>query len=91
MVQVAHQMGGIMSKETISLPAAQGLTLVTLCDMVMGEDAPDRSGQALIRATRKLMNDRDRWKAAYYAKEAYNDCLRWELNHLRRQLKELQP
>ncbi len=77
--------------ETMSLPAAQGLALAALCDMVMGEDAADRSNDALIIATRALIRDRDRWKQASYTKEAYNDCLRGELTKLRRQLKELQP
>lgn len=33
-----------------------GLTLATLCDMVLGEDAMDRSDEALIRAVRELLN-----------------------------------
>ena len=44
-----------------------------------------------VEVSTKLELERDRWKKAYYAKEAYNDCLRAELNKLRRQLKELQP
>lgn len=33
-----------------------GLTLATLCDMVLGEDAADRSDEALIRAVRFLLD-----------------------------------
>lgn len=33
----------------------QGLTLVTLCDMVLGENADDRSDEALVRATRGVL------------------------------------
>lgn len=33
-----------------------GLTLATLCDMVLGEDAMDRSDETLIRAVRELLN-----------------------------------
>ncbi len=34
------------------------LTLITLCDMVLGEDAPDRSDTALIRAVGELLRER---------------------------------
>jgi len=34
--------------------AAAQLTLATLCDIVLGEDATDRSDDALIRAVRAL-------------------------------------
>ena len=34
----------------------QGLTLATLCDMVLGEDATERSDEDLIRAVRELIN-----------------------------------
>ena len=40
----------------IKVAAEQGLHLATLCDMVLGEDAPDRSDDALIRAVRELLN-----------------------------------
>lgn len=36
--------------------AERGLTLATLCDMVLGENAPDRSDDALIRAVRRLLD-----------------------------------
>lgn len=35
------------------------LALATLCDMVLGEDAEDRSNDALIRAVRELLNRKD--------------------------------
>lgn len=35
--------------------AAYGLTLATLCDLVLGEDAQDRSDDALVRAVSKLV------------------------------------
>jgi len=38
--------------------ARQGLVLATLCDMVLGEGATDRSDMALIRAVRKLLEDK---------------------------------
>lgn len=34
----------------------RGMHLATLCDMVLGEDAKDRSDEALIRGVRKLIN-----------------------------------
>ena len=34
----------------------RGLVLATLCDMVLGEDAKDRSDDALIRGVRRLLN-----------------------------------
>lgn len=33
----------------------RGLTLSTLCDMVLGEDAADRSDEALIRGVRRML------------------------------------
>lgn len=36
--------------------AEMGLTLATLCDMVLGEDAADRSDAALIAGVRELLN-----------------------------------
>ncbi len=38
---------------------SQGLTLATLADMVLGEDAPDHSDDALIRAVGMLVRERD--------------------------------
>jgi len=35
--------------------AEYGLTLATLCDLVLGEDAQDRSDKALVRAVAKLV------------------------------------
>lgn len=35
------------------------MTLATLCDMVLGEDAPDRSDDALVRAVGMLKRERD--------------------------------
>lgn len=35
---------------------AANLTLATLCDMVLEENAPDRSDKALIRGVRALLN-----------------------------------
>jgi hypothetical protein len=35
--------------------AAYGMTLATLCDLVLGEDAKDRSDDALVRAVSKLV------------------------------------
>jgi len=43
-----------------SKSAAQGLTLATLCDLVLGEDAQDRSDDALVRAASKLAAERDK-------------------------------
>lgn len=34
---------------------SQGLTLETLCDMVLGESAEDRSDEALVSGVRKLI------------------------------------
>ena len=42
-----------------SKSAAQGLTLATLCDLVLGEDAQDRSDDALVMAASKLAAERD--------------------------------
>lgn len=39
--------------------AGRGLTLATLCDMLLGEDATDRSDDALVRAAMKMKRDRD--------------------------------
>lgn len=39
---------------------SQGLTLATLCDMVLGENAADRSDSALIAGVRRLLNKKDR-------------------------------
>ena len=39
-----------------SKSAERGLTLATLCDMVLGEDAEDRSDDALIRAVGTMMS-----------------------------------
>jgi len=38
-----------------SKPAERGLTLAILCDMILGEDAEDRSDDALIRAVERLL------------------------------------
>ena len=35
---------------------AQGLTIATLCDIVLGENAGDRSDDALIRGVRRLID-----------------------------------
>jgi len=35
--------------------ALQGLTLATLCDIVLGEDAADRSDEELVRVAANLM------------------------------------
>jgi hypothetical protein len=37
--------------------AMQGLTLVTLCDMVLGEDAPKRDDETLVQAVRALLSN----------------------------------
>lgn len=37
----------------------RGLLLVTLCDMVLGEDADDRSDDALMRGVRRLLGTND--------------------------------
>jgi len=37
--------------------ARRGLTLVTLCDMALGEDAVDRNDDALVRAVGQLQRD----------------------------------
>jgi len=39
---------------------SQGLTLATLCDMVLGESAEDRSDAALISGVRILIDERNR-------------------------------
>jgi predicted XRE-type DNA-binding protein len=39
--------------------ADHGLTLATLCDLVLGEDADDRSDTALIRGVSRLVRGRD--------------------------------
>jgi hypothetical protein len=39
--------------------AVQGLTLVTLCYMVLGEDALDQSDDKLVRGVRELLCERD--------------------------------
>ena len=44
--------------------ADQALTLTTLCDMVLGEDAPKRDDDTLVRAVRVLLNN-----------QAYQWCL----------------
>lgn len=41
--------------------AIRGLTLATLCDMLLGEDATDRSDDALVRAAWKLKQDLERF------------------------------
>lgn len=64
-----------------------GLTLATLSDMVLGENAKDRSDEALIRAVRGLLNEIERYKkrlkyidnnindntAIHFAIEAYDE------------------
>ena len=40
--------------------AKRGLTLATLCDMVLGEDATDRTDDALIRRVRFLLDEREK-------------------------------
>lgn len=37
--------------------AMQGLTLATLCDMVLGEDAPKRDDETLVRSVRVLLSN----------------------------------
>ena len=41
--------------ESIAKSAQQGVVLAILCDMVLGEDAPDRSDAALLHGVRKLL------------------------------------
>jgi len=43
---------------------AQGLTLATLCDLVLGEDATNRSDEALIRAVGELKRQHQEMKTA---------------------------
>ncbi len=46
-----------MNKPTDTFES-RGLTLVTLCDMVLGENSDDRTDSALIRAVGSVMNKR---------------------------------
>lgn len=39
--------------------ADQGLTLATLCDLILGEDAGDRSDTALVRGASVLVREQD--------------------------------
>lgn len=42
-------------RRTEEVALRYGLTLVTLCDLILGEDAEDRSDAALVRAVSKLV------------------------------------
>lgn len=46
-------------QEWLNRNEQDGLTLATLCDMVLGEDAMDRSDEELIREVRSLLNIKD--------------------------------
>jgi hypothetical protein len=63
-----------------SKSAAQGLTLATLCDLVLGEDAQDRSDDALVRAASKLAAERDKLKAE-------RNSLAWSLSRAKESLR----
>ena len=69
---------------TMEDKANQGLTLVTLCDMVLGEDNPKRSDADLMRGVRGLIND-----VANHQPELCAE-IRMERDHLKSQLTELQ-
>ena len=53
----------------------QGLTLATLCDMVLGEYAEDRSDDALIRAVGTLIRERDEATSQVKRLERHRDVL----------------
>jgi len=44
--------------EILEKYAVQGLTLATLCDIVLGEDAEDRSDEELVRVVANLMRSK---------------------------------
>ena len=52
---------------------AQGLTLATLCDLVLGEDATNRSDEALIRAVGELKRQHQEMKSLKNILERTND------------------
>ena len=63
-----------------SKSSAQGLTLATLCDIVLGEDAQDRSDDALVRAASNLAAERDKLKAE-------RDSANWSLSRAKESLR----
>ena len=46
----------VSDRRTLYRIEDRGLVLSTICDMVLGEDATDRSDDALIRGVRRLLN-----------------------------------
>lgn len=72
------------------------MTLATLCDMVLGEDATDRSDAALVRAVGRLKRERDAAQARSGAKSialedlhAQLDAALTEANELRLRLERV--
>lgn len=61
---------------------SQGLTLATLADMVLGEDATDRSDDALVRAVGMLMRERYRQDRSEIQKSLEIDLLMERLDTL---------
>ncbi len=68
--------------------ADAGLTLITLCDMVLGEDAEDRSDDALIRAVGRLRTDNARLLGENQELRRENTGLRGKVRDLRDTLAE---
>ena len=50
-------------KKQVDAAAGRGLTLATLCDMILGEGPGDRSDDYLIRRTRMLIDRCDELEA----------------------------
>jgi hypothetical protein len=46
------------ANEILEKYALQGLTLATLCDIMLGEDAEDRSDEELVRVVANLMRSK---------------------------------
>ena len=62
--------------------AAQGLSLACLADGILGEDAADRSDQALVRFGCQLARERDALRAALDAQMQYQRDLRADRDRL---------
>ena len=75
---------------TMEDKANQGLALVTLCDMVLGEDNPNRSDADLIRGVRGLINDVDNHQPELCAEvKMERDALKAECEELRQNTNDM--
>lgn len=69
----------------MSDPKEDALTLAVLCDLILGEDAADRSNNALVMAAGKLVRERNELRSSLQRLEGDNQSLMYRVSDSERE------